>query len=293
MDWTRLDLEPHQLDLRYERLRLRRKAAEQRLLGSLAACGQQVPILVVALIGEPGRFRVIDGFRRVRALVHLGCDTVWATRLELPELDALLLSRGPRMAGESAIEQGWLLTELTASFQLDGEQLARRLDRSASWVSRRLALVRVLPESVQEAVRHGDIAAHAAMRHLVPLARAKPKDCVELAAAVARQRLTSRETAELVRLFCRTGRLERPRLLADPRLALRAHQILADPKAPRHAWAWLRRLEALAPALDQLAEQLPALALAEQQRAAAAVAQTQQALRVLERALQGDPHAAA
>ena len=89
MESPRLDLEPHQLDLRYERLRLRREEAEQRLLGSLAACGQQVPIVVVAVAEEPGRYRVIDGFRRLRALVRLGHDTVWATSWELTELDAL------------------------------------------------------------------------------------------------------------------------------------------------------------------------------------------------------------
>lgn len=155
MESPRLDLEPHQLDLRYERLRLRREEAEQRLLGSLAACGQQVPIVVVAVAEEPGRFRVIDGFRRLRALLRLGHDTVWATSWELTELDALLLSRGLRTASETAIEQGWLVAELSERFHLAGEELARRLARSASWVSRRLALVRLLPESVQEEVRCG------------------------------------------------------------------------------------------------------------------------------------------
>jgi ParB-like chromosome segregation protein Spo0J len=106
------------LDLRYERLRLRREEAEQRLLGSLAACGQQVPIVVVAVAEEPGRFRVIDGFRRLRALVRLGHDTIWATSWELTELDALLLSRGLRTASETAIEQAWLVAELSERFHL-------------------------------------------------------------------------------------------------------------------------------------------------------------------------------
>src|SRR5918994_7438674 len=62
-----LDLEFHQLELRYEGLRVRRPAAERRLLSSLAERGQQVPIVVVAA-SEPGRFVVIDGYKRVRAL---------------------------------------------------------------------------------------------------------------------------------------------------------------------------------------------------------------------------------
>jgi ParB/RepB/Spo0J family partition protein len=288
MESSRLDLEPHQLDLRYERLRLRREEAEQRLLGSLAACGQQVPIVVVAVAEEPGRFRVIDGFQRLRALVRLGHDTVWATSWELTELDALLLSRGLRTASETAIEQGWLVAELSERFHLAGEELARRLARSASWVSRRLALVRVLPESVQEEVRCGHIAPHAAMRHLVPLARAKRGECAEIAAAVAAHRLTSRELGEFVRLVRRASRLDRPRLLADPRLALRARQCLAvSQEAPGSLW--LREVEALATALCRLRESLPVLSAFEHRQADGALAQARQALIALSQALGGDP----
>ena len=289
MEVPHLALEPHQLDLRYERLRLRREEAEQRLLGSLAACGQQVPIVVVAVAEEPGRFRVIDGFRRLRALVRLGHDTIWATSLELTELDALLLSRGLRTASETAIEQGWLVAELSERFHLDGEEVARRLARSASWVSRRLALVRVLPESVQEAVRCGHIAPHAAMRHLVPLARAKPTECAELAAAVAPHRLTSRELGEFVRFFRRASRLDRPRLLADPRLALRARQALGDSETPSVALLWLREVESLAAALDRLRESLPALSAFERRQADGALTQARHALIALEQAFSGDP----
>jgi ParB/RepB/Spo0J family partition protein len=287
MEPPRLELEPHQLDLRYERLRLRREEAEQRLLGSLAAQGQQVPIVVVALAEQPGRFRVIDGLSRLRALVRLGQDTIWATAWDLPELEALLLSRGLRAAPQTALEQGWLVAELSESFHLDGEQLARRLARSASWVSRRLALVRVLPESVQQAVRCGHIAAHAAMRHLVPLARAKPAQCIEVAEAAARHRLTSRETGELVRLFCRADRLDRPRLLADPRLALRARQALSTSPAP--GLLWLRELEALGPSLERLREGLPIFSATERRQADGALARVREALIALEQALAGDP----
>jgi ParB/RepB/Spo0J family partition protein len=288
MESPRLNLEPHQLDLRYERLRLRREEAEQRLLGSLATCGQQVPIVVVAVAEEPGRFRVIDGFRRLRALTRLGGDTIWATSWELPELEALLLSRGLRTASETAIEQGWLVAELSETFHLDGEELARRLARSASWVSRRLALVRVLPESVQEAVRRGHIAPHAAMRYLVPLARAKPAQCAELAAAVARQRLTSRETGEFVRLFSRTSRLGRPRLLSDPRLALRARQAWSVTETPGVAALWLREVETLVAVLDRLRESLPAFSDFERRQADNALAQAREALVALEQVLLGD-----
>jgi len=47
-----MELEFHQLDLRYESLRVHRQDRERRLLASLAEHGQQVPIVVVAIIEE-------------------------------------------------------------------------------------------------------------------------------------------------------------------------------------------------------------------------------------------------
>ena len=66
----------------------------------------------------------------------------------MSDAEALLLDRSLRFsAQESALEQGWLLAEMEQRFGYWLEELARRFDRSVSWVSRRLALVELLPES--------------------------------------------------------------------------------------------------------------------------------------------------
>ena len=78
-----MELELHQLELRYEGLKCRCAARERRLIASLAELGQQVPIVVVAGDGE--RFVVIDGHKRVRALRRLGRDTVQALAWQLEE----------------------------------------------------------------------------------------------------------------------------------------------------------------------------------------------------------------
>lgn len=177
-----MDLEFHQLDLRHEGLRVRRPERERRLLSSLADRGQQVAIVVIRLPEDSNRFLVIDGYKRIRALQRLGHDTVHATVWDMDETEALILDRSLRTAeGETALEQGWLLAELHRSFGLSLEDLARRFDRSVSWVSRRLALVRELPESVQQLVRLGKIGAHSAMKYLTPIARANQYDCERLA----------------------------------------------------------------------------------------------------------------
>ena len=165
-----MQLEFHQLDLRWEHLRVREPHRQRQLLASLAENGQQTPIVVVT--PEEDRYLVIDGHKRIAALRQLGRDTVEATVWPMGEAEALLLSRSQRMSPqESALEQGWLLSEMDRCFRYSLDELARRFDRSISWVSRRLALVELLPEAVQRHVREGNITAQIAMKYLVPVAR--------------------------------------------------------------------------------------------------------------------------
>jgi ParB family chromosome partitioning protein len=166
-----MQLEFHQLDRRWEHLRVRQPGRQRRLLASLAECGQQVPIVVVAVEGEADRYVIIDGFKRMAALQQLGRDTVEAVVWPMSEAAAVLLDRSLRLCEhETALETGWLLAELEQRFGYSLEELARRFDRSVSWVSRRLALVE-LPEAIQQQVREGRIAAQAAMKFLAPVAR--------------------------------------------------------------------------------------------------------------------------
>lgn len=226
-----MDVELHQLDLRYEKLRANKPAAERRLLASLADVGQQVPVVVVAS-DTPDRFVLVDGYKRVRALRRLPQDTVWATRWELSEADALLLDQLMRTSdAATALEQGWLLWELSGRFELSLEELGRRFGRSPSWVSRRIALVHELPDEIQEHVRHGALPAHAAMKHLVPLARANRDDCLRLVTGIAGKGLTDRQVGALYAAWRDGLPATRERVVEAPLLLLRAREEVAKSKA--------------------------------------------------------------
>jgi ParB family chromosome partitioning protein len=215
-----MDLELHQLDRRYEALRTRQPARERRLLASIAEAGQKTPIVVVR---DGERYAVVDGYKRVRALSRLGHDTVRALEWALSEVDALLLDRTLRAReGDTPLEQGWLLRELHARFGLSGEELARRFDRSPSWVSARLGLVRDLPDEVQDLVRTGAVGAHGAMKYLVPFARANRADCIRLAGAIAPLRVSSRQLGQLYAAYQAGEAKTKELVLSDPGLVLRA-----------------------------------------------------------------------
>lgn len=220
-----MELELHQLDRRYEPLRTRNARRERRLLASLAEVGQQAPIIVVR---EGTQWVVIDGYKRVRAIHRLRQDVVQAAEWVLGELEALVLEHVMRRTGEdSAIEQGWLLREIVQRFGLGLEELARRFDRSPSWVSRRLGLVTDLPPLVQQQVRGGAISAYAAMRYLLPLARANASDCEALAQALGPLRPTSRQVGELYAAYSGGSSAVRERVVQQPALVLKARAELA------------------------------------------------------------------
>jgi ParB family chromosome partitioning protein len=228
-----MKLEFHQLERRYEHLRARNRDQQRRLLASIAVVGQQTPIVVVAIADQANRYQVIDGYKRIAVLEQLGRDTVEAIVWEMSEADALVLERSIRFSErETALEEGWLLSELEQRFGYGLEELARRFDRSVSWVSRRLALIEQIPETVQQRVRNGAITAHIAMKYLVPVARANASDCERMAEAFAKHRFSSRQASEIYAAWRDASPSIRERILQSPELFLKAQEQVEPQPAP-------------------------------------------------------------
>lgn len=219
-----MELEFHQLELRYERLRVNRPDLERRLLASIAEVGQQVPIVVVKDAAS-GQFVVIDGYKRVRSLRKLARDTVHASCWQGEEPEALIVTRLAQISEpETPLEQSWLLSELHERFGFTLEELARRFGHSVSWVSRRLALVNELPDSIQQQVRRGEIVAHGAAKYLVPLARANRRACLELVEAIGSTHVSSRDLGILYTAYQTGNWVTRQRVLAAPLVFLKSHK---------------------------------------------------------------------
>jgi DNA replication protein DnaC len=138
-----MDLEFHQLDLRYVELRGRSPARERRLLSSLAEVGQQAPIVVVSPVSS-GRNVVIDGYKRVCLLRRLGQDMVRAAEN--------IVFIGPTGVGKTGLATGLLLKALQNGHRglfvraqdLFDEMYASLADRSSRKLLNRLARVDVL-----------------------------------------------------------------------------------------------------------------------------------------------------
>lgn len=232
-----MELEFHQLTMKYSELRISLPGYEGRLMASLAQEGQLHPVVVVASHGEcaqcpEGGYVLIDGYRRVKALKGLKRDTVAAVSLGLSESAALLFRHCQQSVHpRTALEDGWLLRELIELHGMSQAELSRQLQRSESWASRRLSLVRELPESAQELVRCGKLSSHGAMKYLVPLARAKRTACKEVVRHLEGRRTSARELQRVYEAWRRGDGEQRRLVETNPELFLKAAEALD--KAPQ------------------------------------------------------------
>lgn len=216
-----MEIEIAHLALRYAGLRIMDPGRVTRLAASLCEEGQRTPVVVV------GDEVLVDGYHRVAALRELGRDLVEAVILELSEPEALIfawrLETGRR---RSAVEDGWLLSELLERSGRSASDLARDMRRSKSWVSERLGLVRVLPEGVQAAIRAAKVPPNGAMRSLVPMARADREACERMVAALEGP-VSVRQLERLHAAWRKADPAGRERIVAQPMLLLKAEEAVA------------------------------------------------------------------
>lgn len=206
------------LVLRYASLRVLDPGRVSRLAASMARDGQRSPVLVV------GEAVLVDGYHRVKALEALGQDLVSAVVLEVSEAEALVLAwRLETGRRKSALEEGWMLAELAETHGRSVTELSADLRRPKSWVSQRLALVRVLPEPVQDAVRVARVPAQGAMKSLVPMARQDPEACARLVGNLS-EPVTVRQVARVVAAWRRADDEGRRRIEAQPMLLLKVEE---------------------------------------------------------------------
>jgi len=258
-----LHLDLHALIPRFAALRLRDPARLGRLKASLERQGQLVPVVAVPEADKEGYWVLIDGYRRREVLQSLGADRIWADVWERSVDEALMacLARAADRAWE-AIEQAGLIEELARRHTL--QAIAAKLGRDVSWVSRRLSLIKALPEDLLAQVRAGRISPWAASRILVPLARANPEHACTLMEKLEQEPLSTRELKRLYEHYEQAPRGQRQRLVENPGLFLKAvHSREEDAADKRLAagpeGAWYHDLRVVGAILARLTRQVPTL----------------------------------
>jgi hypothetical protein len=88
--------------------------------------------------------------------------------------------------------------------------------------------VESLPQAVLDEVHKGRIGAYAAMKYLLPLARANPKDCQALAKTIGEHALTSRQVEILYSHYTQGPKAVAQKIIANPILFLKAQEQAAQ-----------------------------------------------------------------
>jgi ParB family chromosome partitioning protein len=212
-----VEIEFHQIQLRYRHTRVWDESVIEQLGRSIVVWGQLLPVTVGLL--APDRYVLIDGYLRVEALKRRGFDTVQAHVIDGDEKQAVaqVIMRDDRRRLKH-IEQAWLLQELAQRFDQSVRQLARLVGRDASWVQRRLDLVRSLPAPVLRAVSQAKITLWSAERILAPLARANTTHAKALCDYLCAHTVSTRRLQALFDHYKRSQKAVRQNIIDDPEL---------------------------------------------------------------------------
>jgi ParB family chromosome partitioning protein len=194
------EIELHRLILGYAQSRLRKPKELHRMMYSIERFGQISP--VVAVPGQGDQLILIEGYLRVEALRRLGRDTVFAEIWPCKEDEALIrVLAGTQQRHFDAIEQATLIKQLQCRFHCSLSDIARRIGRDLSWVSRRVSLIEALSEDLLDAVLKGRISTWTASRILAPLARANAGHAEALSRCLLAEPLGTRDVAEFYRHY--------------------------------------------------------------------------------------------
>jgi len=147
-------MEIDQIDLRFEKCRLKDKNQENALLTSILGQGVRDPLQCA--YSSRDSVILLDGFKRLRCSKKLGLEVVPVASLGKDEATAILqFIRLSTSRSISILEQAAMVDELKGTHNMSITQIARNLECSKAWVSLRFGLINEMSPAVKEAVFSG------------------------------------------------------------------------------------------------------------------------------------------
>ena len=194
------------IDLRYQHCRLSHGPTEQRLLGSMASQGLRDPLLGAMHGGTPV---LLDGFKRLRCAQKLGIGSIPFRALGDDEASAIVdLMRLANARSLTLLEQACLIDELKRVHGFSVAEIARRLERSTTWVSVRQGILSELTPLIKEKVMSGAFPLSAYMYNLRTVRRlsaVQPREIEAFVSATAGKGLSVRELDILAKGYFKGG----------------------------------------------------------------------------------------
>jgi len=159
------------MDLRFEHLRLKDPAQEQRLLVSIIEQGIQEPLQCVIGPSENDAI-LLDGFKRYRCARKANIRLLPVASLGEDETEGIITfiraSNEPKL---HALEEASLLTELKKQYGVGVREIAAHIGRSPAWVSLRLGMFEEISEVLRREIFSGRFPLRSYMYTLRPFTR--------------------------------------------------------------------------------------------------------------------------
>lgn len=197
-------IECSQIDLRYESYRMRNRAVEKRILLSVEQHGIHNPVQGIYSQSRDHRFILLDGFKRYRSTRKLGIEQLPIHVVSDDFVRGFLsLLRNDTSSALTALEQASFLRDLHTEFHLSYSEIARRVERSLSWVSVRINLINTMNTAIREKILHGKFPLRSYMYTLAPFTRVngKGEDVKQFIDATSNKGYSTRDIETLSRVF--------------------------------------------------------------------------------------------
>jgi predicted transcriptional regulator len=199
-------IEISELDTRYEHYRLASAGAEKMLLLSIRSHGIRDPLQGVDV---NRKHLLLDGFKRYRCAKALHIAMVPYRSIGNDEAAGILeLIRVSNAKSLTIIEQARLINELGSVYNMSNDDIAGQLERSKSWVSMRVGLLREVSDVVLEKLFSGEFPTYAYMytlRQFMRMNSTAQKDIDEFVTSVAGKQLSIRDIEVLAHGYFRGG----------------------------------------------------------------------------------------
>ena len=198
------EVELSTFDLRYEGYRMKNRAQEVRLLGSIAERGIEEPLEGV----ETGEQRILlNGFKRYRCARKLGIGHVPYVSLGEDEATAILgLIRAANDKRLDILEQARFIDDLRNLHKMRVADIAETLSRSKAWVSMRLGLMSEMTDAVRQKIFAGSFPPYPFMytlRQFMRMNGVEKKDVEEFVLATSGKQLSVRQIEQLAHGYFR------------------------------------------------------------------------------------------
>ena len=165
-----IEVEICELDLRYEKKRLKCVSRERQLRMSIMEVGITDSLWGVVLLS--GEKILLDGFKRLRCARKIGLQVVPFESLGNDETSGIIaMLRAANRAAISLLEQAVFVEELNKTQGLNVSEIALRLQKSKSWVSVRLKTFSEMSEATKLSILEGRFPLYSYLYTLHPFRR--------------------------------------------------------------------------------------------------------------------------